>query len=176
MNLYKIADLSTVWVHADIHESELPRVQPGLEAEITLPYYPGKAFLGKVLFLQPFLAEKTRTVKACIEIANDDKRLEPGMYAEVKINPVVSQSALLVPEDAVIRTGARNVVFVAMGQGRFAPRKVELGTKGQGVYEVKEGLEEGERVVVSAQFLLDSESRLQDFVRKLTAGPADQEP
>jgi len=90
MNLYKIADLSTVWVHADVYESQLKWVYPGLETEITLPYFPGEHFTGKVLFTYPFIAEKTRTMKACIEVKNLNQRLEPGMYAEVRIKPVVS--------------------------------------------------------------------------------------
>jgi RND family efflux transporter MFP subunit len=169
MNLYKIADLSTVWVHADIYESERSRVRPGLQAEVTVPFLPGTTFTGEVLYLQPFLTEKTRTVKACIEIENTDKRLEPGMYAEVKIQPVASGRVVLVPEDAVIRTGARELVFLDLGEGRFLPREVELGLKGEGAYEVTRGLTGEEKVVVSAQFLLDSESRLQEFIRKLTA-------
>jgi len=176
MNLYKIADLSTVWVHADIYESELPRVLPGLEAEVTLPYFPGEEFAGSVLFLQPFLTEKTRTVKACIEIENRDRRLEPGMYADVKIKPLASERAVQVPEDAVIRTGERNLVFVALGGGKFLPKEVELGVKGEGVYEVKRGLVGGENIVVSAQFLLDSESRLQEFIRKLTTDSQGGKP
>lgn len=169
VNLYKIADLSSVWVHADIYESELPWVRPGLEAEVTLPFFPGERFSGRVLFLQPFFTEKTRTVKACIEIENPGRRLEAGMYADVKIKPVAARRAVLVPEDAVLRTGERNVVFVALGEGRFLPKEVELGVKGEGgVYEVKRGLAGGEKIVVSAQFLLDSESRLQEFLRKLT--------
>jgi Cu(I)/Ag(I) efflux system membrane fusion protein/cobalt-zinc-cadmium efflux system membrane fusion protein len=175
MNLYKIADLSTVWVHADIYESELPRVQPGLEAEVTLSFVPGRTFVGEVLFLQPFLGEKTRTVKACIEIENKDGRLEPGMYAEVKIKPVTSKRAVLVPEDAVIRTGEKDLVFLDLGEGRFLPRAVELGMKGEGVYEVKKGLLGEESVVVSAQFLLDSESRLQAFIRKLVVDSKDNQ-
>ncbi len=175
MNLYKIADLSTVWVHADIYESQLRWVHPGLETEITLPYFPGEHFTGKVLFMYPFIAEKTRTRKACVEVKNPDRRLEPGMYAEVRIKPVVSPHVLMVPEDAVIRTGERNVVFVALGEGRFLPREVELGMKGEGgFYEVRKGLHEGEQVVVSAQFLLDSESRLQEFIRKLMAVSEDE--
>jgi Cu(I)/Ag(I) efflux system membrane fusion protein/cobalt-zinc-cadmium efflux system membrane fusion protein len=175
LNLYKIADLSTVWVHADIYESELHRVRPGLRAEVTVPFLPGTTFSGEVLFLQPFLTEKTRTVKACIEIENRDKRLEPGMYAEVKIKPVASGRAVLVPEDAVIRTGERDLVFLDLGEGRFLPREVELGMKGEGVYAVKRGLVGDEKVVVSAQFLLDSESRLQEFIRKLMAGSQESE-
>jgi Cu(I)/Ag(I) efflux system membrane fusion protein/cobalt-zinc-cadmium efflux system membrane fusion protein len=175
MNLYKVADLSTVWVHADIYESQLRWVHPGLETEITLPYFPGERFAGKVLFMYPFLEEKTRTMKACVEVENPNGRLEPGMYADIRIKPVASPRALMVPEDAVIRTGKRNMVFVALGEGRFSPREVELGVKGEaGMYEIKEGLREGERVVVSAQFLLDSESRLQEFIRKLTAVPEDE--
>jgi len=175
MNLYKIADLSTVWVHADVYESQLKWVRPGLETEITFPYFPGEHFTGKVLFMYPFLEEKTRTMKACVEVKNPKGRLEPGMYADIRIRPVASPRALMIPEDAVIRTGERNVVFVALGEGRFLPREVELGIKGEGgVYEIRKGLREGEQVVVSAQFLLDSESRLQEFIRKLTAAPEDQ--
>ncbi len=178
MNLYRIADLSTVWVHADIYESELPWVRPGLEATITLPYFPGEEFRGEVLFLQPFFSDKTRTVKACIEIENPKGRLDAGMYADVEIRPVASLQAVQVPEDAVIRTGETDVVFVALGEGRFLPREVELGVKGEGVsgeevYEVKRGLGGDEKVVVSAQFLLDSESSLQAFLRKLTTEPQD---
>jgi multidrug efflux pump subunit AcrA (membrane-fusion protein) len=151
-------------------------VKPGLKAQVTLPSFPGGDFSGKILFLQPFLTEKTRTVKACIEIENVDRRLKPGMYAAVKIYPVPSQRAVLVPEDAVIRTGERNVVFVDLGNGRFLPKELELGLKGEGVYEVKKGLEGGEKVVVSAQFLLDSESRLQEFIRKLTSESKKNKP
>jgi multidrug efflux pump subunit AcrA (membrane-fusion protein) len=121
-----------------------------------------------VLFLQPFLTQETRTVKACIEIKNDERQLEPGMYAQVKIKPVASGRAVLVPEDAVIRTGERSLVFLDLGDGRFLPREVELGLKGEKEFEVRSGLAGNEKVVVSAQFLLDSESRLQEFIRKLT--------
>jgi len=177
MNLYEIADLSTVWVHADLYESQLARVKPGLEAQITLPAFPGETFSGKVLYLYPYVSEKTRTMRACIEIRNrKGEKVEPGMYADVRFMPVAARRAVLVPEDAVIRTGERNVVFVDLGGGRFLPREVVLGLKGDGVFEVEQGLAPGERVVVSAQFLLDSESRLQDFIRKLTAGPKEANP
>ncbi len=175
MNLYKIADLSSVWVHADVYESERARVRPGLEAEVVLPFLPGKTFTGEVLFLQPFLTEKTRTVKACIEIKNEGGRLEPGMYAQVKIKPAAPGKVVLVPEDAVIRTGERSLVFLDLGEGRFLPREVELGRKGEREYEVRSGLAGDEKVVVSAQFLLDSESRLQEFLRKLTTQPREDE-
>lgn len=177
MNLYKIADLSTVWVHADVYESQLQWVHPGLETEITLQYFPGEKYSGRVLYLYPFVTEKTRTMKACIEVKNPLGRLEPGMYAEVRIHSVLSPLAVLVPEDAVIRTGERNVVFVALGEGRFLPKEVELGAKGEdGFYEVREGLKGGEEAVVSAQFLLDSESRLQEFIRKLMSASGDDKP
>ena len=177
MNLYKIADLSTVWVHADVYESQMKWVRPGLETQITLQYFPGDEYSGRVLYLYPFVAEKTRTMKACIEVKNPDGRLEPGMYAEVRIHSVVSPLAVLIPEDAVIQTGERNVVFVALGEGRFLPKEVELGVKGEeGFYEVREGLKGGEEVVVSAQFLLDSESRLQEFIRKMMAASGEEKP
>ncbi len=174
MNLYKVANLATVWVHADVYESQLQWVRPGLETEIALPYFPGRKYAGKVLYLYPFVSEKTRTMRACIEVNNPDGRLEPGMYADVWIKPQVSPLAVQVPEEAVIQTGERNVVFVALGEGRFMARDVVLGAKGEGgMFEIKEGLHEGERVVVSAQFMLDSESKLQEFIRKLMAPSGD---
>ena len=174
MNLYKIADLSTVWVHADIYESQREWVREGLPAEIALDYFPGETFFGKVLYLYPFVTEKTRTLKACIEVENQDRTLEPGMYADVKIKPTASLHTVMIPEDAVIRTGEKNVVFLALGEGRFQPREVTLGVRGEGgLFQVKKGLRGGENIVVSAQFLLDSESRLQEFIRKLMAAPGD---
>ena len=167
MNLYRIADLSSVWIHADVFEYDVPWIREGQEAEVELAYFPGETLHGKVLFLQPFLKEKTRTIKVCIELNNPEEKLRPEMYANVKLLPIVSREALLVPEDAVIRSGERNVVFIDLGQGQFRPQEIGLGVQGERVFEVKSGLSEGDRVVVSAQFLLDSESKLQEAIRKM---------
>jgi len=177
MNLYRIADLSSVWVHADIFESEAPWIREGQKAEVELSYFPGEIFHGKILFIQPFLKEKTRTIKVCVELPNPKERLRPEMYVNVKLLPIVSRTALMVPENAVIQSGERNVVFIDLGEGRFRPQEVELGVEGERVFEVKSGLKEGQKVVVSAQFLLDSESNLQEAIRKmLSPGNMEEKP
>jgi Cu(I)/Ag(I) efflux system membrane fusion protein/cobalt-zinc-cadmium efflux system membrane fusion protein len=167
MNLYKIADLSTVWIHADIYEYDLPWIQVGQEVEIDLPYFPGERFSGKVLYEYPYVSEKTRTMRICVEAPNPGKRLRPGMYANarIKTSPVIN--ALQVPEEAVIHSGERNVVIVDKGGGRFEPRTVILGIHSDGVFQVKSGLHDGERIVTSAQFLIDSESNLREAINKM---------
>ncbi len=176
MNLYRIADLSSVWIHADVFEYEVPWIREGQDAEVELAYFPGETLHGKVLFVQPFLKEKTRTIKVCIELNNPEKKLRPQMYANVKLLPVISKEALLVPEDAVLRSGERNVVFIDLGQGQFRPQEVNLGVQGERVFEIKSGLKEGDRVVVSAQFLLDSESKLQETIRKMLSPEQEKKP
>jgi Cu(I)/Ag(I) efflux system membrane fusion protein len=167
MNLYKIADLSTVWVHADVYEYDLPWIEEGQEVEINLPYLPGEHFAGKVLYTYPYLSEKTRTMKVCVEADNPGERLRPGMYANVRIKAPPVKNALQVPEEAVIHSGERDVVIVDKGGGRFEPRTVTLGVHGDSVYQVQSGLRDGERVVTSAQFLIDSESNLREAINKM---------
>ncbi len=164
--LYDIIDLSSVWVLADIYEVNLPFVKLGQHAEMLLPYQPGKKYSGRVTYINPTLDEKTRTVKARIEFTNPQGVLKPEMYGEVLINGSRG-SGVAVPENAVISTGERNIVFVAKGNGVFEPREVTVGVKVRNLYEIKTGVAPGEQVVTGANFLLDSESKLK---ATLTAG------
>jgi Cu(I)/Ag(I) efflux system membrane fusion protein len=157
--LYRIADLSIVWMYSDIYESEIAHVQEGQNVDITLTAYPGRNFLGKITFIAPFLDPNTRTVQVRSEIDNRDSMLKPGMYANalLKIN---LGKMLSLPKDAIIYSGKRAIVFIDKGNGRFAPREVVLGAEAEGYYQVLSGLEEHEMVVTSANFLIDSESKL----------------
>ncbi len=167
MNLYTIADLSKVWVYVDVYEYEIPWIRLGQEAEMTLPSFPGEVFKGKVSFIYPYLEQKTRTLKVRLEFHNPGLKLKPNMYADVVLKPIISRSALAVPDEAVIHSGERNIIIVSKGNGKFAPREVTLGAEGEGYYEVLSGLREGDMVVTSAQFLIDSESRLKEAINKM---------
>ncbi|UCE86917.1 MAG: efflux RND transporter periplasmic adaptor subunit [Deltaproteobacteria bacterium] len=172
-NLYTIADLSRVWVHADVYEYELPWVAASQRAAVELSYMPGVRFEGEVTYVYPFLDPKSRTARIRIELANPEGTLKPDMYANVTIETEIRPQVLAIPEEAVIRSGTRSLAIVALGDGRFEPRDVELGIdSGDGWLEVREGLRHGERVVTSGQFLIDSESKLQEAVQKILA----QEP
>ena len=159
MTLYKVADLSRIWVLADIYEYELPFVQVGQKALITLAYFPGESFEGTAIYLYPSLDPKTRTVKVRFDLPNPEFRLKPEMWANVEMKIPLGQK-LAVPEDAVMDSGTMQMVFVDRGQGYFEPRHIQVGFKVQGYYEVISGLTQGERVVTSANFLIDSESQL----------------
>ncbi len=168
MALYTIADLSKIWVYADIYEYELPWVKVGQKVKMTLSYYPGKQFVGKVAYIYPFLEAKTRTVKIRLEFNNINQELKPDMYANVEIDSVVSGSDIAVPSEALIRSGERSLVLVSMGDGKFRPQDVTIGVEtGDGYYQALEGLKEGDRVVLSSQFLIDSESRLKAAIEKM---------
>ena len=168
MPLYQIADLSTVWVYASIYDYELPWLDLGNEATMDLSYYPGKSFTGKIIYIYPYLDKKARVAKIRMEFSNPNLELKPGMYSNVIVKGRVIPDALVIPSEAVIRSGVRNIVFVARGKGKFEPRQVKLGEEGEnGLVRVISGLLPGEKVVTSAQFLLDSESRLQEAIQKL---------
>jgi len=159
--LYKIADLSIVWVHADIYEYELPFVRVGQEAKVSLSYYPSEVFTAKVTYLYPYLDEKTRTGKVRFELTNTpDWKLKPGMYATTELIAPLGER-LVIPESAVLDSGVRQLVFVDKGQGRFSPQEVKLGERVDHYVEVLEGLTADERIVTSGNFLIDSESKLQ---------------
>ncbi len=167
-DLYHIADLRTIWVEASVFDADLPHIWIGQEAAMNLAYLPGKTFSGKVTFISPVLNAKTRDIKVRLEFSNDDGALKPGMYADVVIRSIVDEDATLIPGEAVIRSGKRNVVFVTREKGRFIPTDVVLGSYGENnVIQVLAGLVPGERVVTSAQFLLDSESSFQEAIRKM---------
>ena len=169
MELFHIADLSSIWLSVELFEDQLAWVHEGTRADVSLSYFPGETFQGEVRFLEPELSEATRTLRATIEIPNRSGRLRKGMYATVDLEPVVTTGALVVPTQAILRTGERNVVVVALGEGRFAPREVVLGHESEGLAQVISGVEEGTQVVTSAQFLLDSESTLQEAIQKMIA-------
>jgi Cu(I)/Ag(I) efflux system membrane fusion protein len=156
---YEIVDLSSVWVLVDVYESELRFIKDGMKATLTLSAFPNREFEGKVVFLDPLLDPQTRTVKARLTFPNPSGELKPEMFGEVVLTGSPHQ-ALTVPLDAVIDSGTQKVVFVASGEGKFEPRTIEVGERDQAKIEVKAGLSAGEQVVVRANFLVDSESRL----------------
>lgn len=169
MNLYKIADLSRIWVEVEIFENQVPWMNIGQRAEVELPYEPGKTFVGRVRYLYPFFNAKTRTMKVSIELPNPGQRLRADMYANVTFDVPSARDVLAVPEEAVIHSGQRNVVVLDRGNGTFEVAEVTLGVNGSGLWEVQNGLADGDVVVVSAQFLIDSESNLQEAIRKMIA-------
>jgi len=161
MTLYKIADLSTVWVYGDIYEYELPFVHVGQEAKITLSYYPDAVFTARVSYISPSLDPKSRTARVRFELANSaDQVLRPEMYGDVELH-VPLGGRLVVPSTAVLDTGRRQVVFLDGGNGRLVPRDIKIGNRFDETVEVTNGLVEGDRVVTSGNFLVDSESKLQ---------------
>ena len=173
--LYTIADLSRVWVEADLRESDAGTVATGARAEVEFGAYPGRPVSGRVTFIAPTLERETRALRARIEVPNPDGRLRPGMYGTARIRPP-GRRALSVPAGAVVRTGERSLVFVDLLGGRLAPRDVETGRTADGFTEVLAGLEAGQRVVTSAQFLLESESNLSDIMRSMIGQTGSAEP
>lgn len=165
---YEIADLSTVWVDVDIYEYELPWVRKGMPAEMELSYIPGKRYTGEVLFIYPYLDPKTRTARLRLSFSNPDGKLKPGMYANIYLQSALPGERLVVPQEAVIDSGVRKRVFVSRGKGKFEPRDVTIGAEGNDYeFEVIDGLEEGEEIVLSGQFMFDSESRLKEAIAKM---------
>ena len=168
MTLYKIADLSTVWVTADIYQFELDWIRMGQQVDLELTYLQGTQFQGTVTYIYPYLNAETRTAKVRIEVHNTPEfALKPGMFATVKIVSLVSIDDVAIPEQAVIRTGERNVVIVPLGGGYFDPRDVRLGVSADGYIQILNGVREGEKVVTSAQFLIDSESNLKAAIAQM---------
>lgn len=165
--LYTIADLSTVWIQAEIYEDDTEWVYKGQPVEITLDAYPGRKFHGYISFIDPFVNRKTKTSQVRIEIRNYSGMLKPGMYARAVIKSRISSAALTIPRSAVIRSGKRDIVFIDRGEGKILPREVTLGHEVEGRYQVKKGLKKGQKVITSATFLLDSESNLQETIRRM---------
>ncbi len=157
--LYELADLSTVWINGDIYESEIRSVRLNQPAEVTFETYPGEAFRGKVAYIYPYLNEATRTVRVRMEFPNPHLKLKPGMYGNVVLG-VDAGRRLVVPKEAVLDSGLRQLVFLDLGQGVYQPYPVKLGRRSQEYVEVLEGIKEGDRVVTSANFMLDAESKL----------------
>lgn len=168
MDLFQIADLSKIWVESEIYEYELPWVQVGQDAAVHLAFDPEQVFEGNVSYIYPYLNPKTRTATIRIALDNSAGILKPDMYAQVRIKTRKRENVVAIPREAVVRSGKRDIVFLALGDGKFLPREVGLGLEADNsLYEVRTGLNQGEHVVISAQFLLDSEAQLQEALQKL---------
>jgi Cu(I)/Ag(I) efflux system membrane fusion protein len=165
--LYMIADLSKVWVYADIYEYELPWVKVGDPVEMQLAGIPGRVFNGHLAFIYPYAEAKTRTIKVRLAFDNTELLLKPDLFAEVTIYAGKQVDAVVIPSEAVIRSGAKNQVFVVRGSGKFEPRLITTGLASNGDIAVLDGLKAGEEVVTSAQFLIDSESKLHEATAKM---------
>lgn len=157
--LYEVADLSTVWISAEIYESEVAAVKLNQSVSVTFAAYSGETFLGKVAYIYPSLNTETRTVRVRLELPNPELKLKPGMYGNVTLQTDAVKT-LVVPKEAVLETGLRQLVFMERGQGRYEPASVKLGRRNQDDVEVLEGVKEGDRIVTSANFLLDAENKL----------------
>jgi Cu(I)/Ag(I) efflux system membrane fusion protein len=168
--LFKLADLSVVWLIADVYEYELPFIRLGQQASVQLSYIPGEIFTGKAIYIYPSLNPETRTAKVRFELPNSHGKLKPEMYANVEIKVHLGQK-LTVPEGAIIDTGLRQLAIIDKGNGYFEPREVKVGSKVDNYYEVIKGLKAGERVVTSANFLIDSESKLKEAVGGMAGMP-----
>jgi Cu(I)/Ag(I) efflux system membrane fusion protein len=168
--LFKLADLSTIWVMAEIFEQDLGLIQLGADAKISIKAYPGRSFTGQVDFIYPMVSPETRTAKIRIQVPNGDGLLKTDMYATVELaSPMASTPTVAVPESAVLDTGARQVVLIERGEGRYEPRTVKLGAHADGYVIVESGVSAGDKVVVGANFLIDAESNLRAALQGFTA-------
>ena len=168
MKIYRLADLGLVWVQAQIYEQDLVYLKLGQEATVTLSYMPDREFRGRVTYVYPNVDEKTRTARVRMEFHNPGYFLKPGMFATVRVRSELEASALLAPDMAILRSGEKTTVFVALDGGKFDPRTVTLGPQAENDnYQVLSGLSEGERIVTSGQFMLDSESQLREAIQKM---------
>lgn len=170
--LFRLADLAKVWVLADMSETDLPAVALGQTARVRPRGDPDHAFTGKVALIYPQINKETRTARVRIELDNPDLVLKPDMYAEVEIDSGTGEAVLTVPDSAVIDSGTRQTVIVDRGEGRFEPKSVVLGRRGNGYVEIRDGIDDGDWLVVKATFLIDAESNLTSALRGLTAGDA----
>jgi Cu(I)/Ag(I) efflux system membrane fusion protein len=170
--LFRISGLGTVWANAEVPESQAALLRPGARVQASSPAVPGAKFEGRVQAILPEVNPATRTLKARLELANPGGKLVPGMFVTMQFVDMHGTKALLIPTEAVIQTGRRTVVMLAEDNGRFRPVEVEVGIDSGGQTEVKRGLQAGQQVVVSSQFLVDSEATLKGVEAKLNAAPA----
>lgn len=173
MPLLKISDLTTLWLIADIYEYELAKVKIGSKAEISFNFLPGKVYEGKVSFIYPTLDPKTRTVKIRIELFIGGE-LKPSMFANILIKGVDVGKKPVIPENAIIRSGLKNIVILSLGNGKFKPQEVKLGGYSDGYYQVLNRLNEGNTIVTSAQFLIDSESNLRAAISQFQTSTGNE--
>ncbi len=172
MEAYHIADITSLWLSVEVFEDQVVWIRPGARADVSFAYFPGETIRGTVEFIEPELTEETRTLTVRIAVPNPRGRLRKGMFATVVFDPVVVPDAVAVPAESVLRTGRRSIVIMALGGGRFEPREIDPGRARGGLVEVRSGLEAGERIVTSSQFLLDSESSLRAAVQSMLSGAA----
>ncbi len=165
--LYMLADLTNIWVYVDIYENELPWVKKGDTAEMKVTAIPGKVFTGKVTYIYPYLERKTRTNRVRLEFSNKDLKLKPEMFANVTLLASRQVDAVVVPTEAIVRSGTDDQLFVVRAPGKFEPRTVVLGVSSDGETQILSGVKAGEEVVVSSQFLIDSESKLREATQKM---------
>ena len=158
--LFRLADISLIWILADVPERDIGSINVGSTVEFRARSLPGRSFAGKVAMIYPQINPETRTARVRIEVDNKDGALLPEMYADVDLATGPSEPVLGVPESAVIDTGTRQIVIIDKGDGRFEPRQIKTGVRGDNLIEIREGLEEGMQVVVAANFLIDAESNL----------------
>lgn len=173
--LFMLADLSKVWVYVDIYEYELPWVSVGDLADMRIVAVPGRIFEGEITYIYPYMEERTRTVKVRLEFDNSEGLLKPEMFATVNIQAQRQIDAIVVPSEAVVRSGSREQIFVVVGPGRFEPRDVILGVSTDGMTQILQGIDAGEEVVTSSQFLIDSESKLREATAKMLDSGAQKE-
>ncbi len=167
MTVLKLADHTRLWVEVELYEDQLRHVRVGTPVRVEVDSYPGRVWAGRVVFFDSAVNQRTRTLKAYVEVNNSDLKLTPQMYATVRIHPPAVAAAVKVPQQAIIHSGERSVVIVQTSPGVFEPRQVELGPEGGGEQEVRKGLEPGEVIVTSSQFLIDSESNLKAAIQQL---------
>jgi Cu(I)/Ag(I) efflux system membrane fusion protein len=174
--LYRLADLSTVWVMAQIYEYELPWVKVGDQATISATALAGQTVSGRVDYIYPYMENQTRTVQVRIELDNSDGALKPDMFVDVALATAEKPDAIVIPEEAVVRSGEHEQVFVQRAPGQFEPRDVTLGLIADGLVEIVRGVQAGDVVVTSSQFLIDSESKLREATAKMLAAPDQPTP
>jgi Cu(I)/Ag(I) efflux system membrane fusion protein/cobalt-zinc-cadmium efflux system membrane fusion protein len=167
MALYHLADHSRLWAEVELYEHQIRYLREGMAVRVELEAFPGRVWRGRVVRFSPTLNPQTRTLRAFVEVDNKDQKLRPEMYANILIQPAAVSGAVKVPEQAILHSGTRNVVVVQKAPGLFEPREVELGPAGGGFQEVRRGLEAGETIVTSSQFLIDSESNLKAAIQQL---------
>lgn len=170
--LYRLVDLSNVWVMVDVYEQDLARVAVGQTATITITAFPGKTFEGKVGFIYPDINKDTRTARIRIDLPNPTGELRTDMYASVELGNGTENSVVAIPASAILNSGEKQIVLVDFGDGRFAPHQIKIGARGRDYAEVLEGLNEGDRVVTSANFLIDAESNMRAALQSFTAPEA----
>jgi Cu(I)/Ag(I) efflux system membrane fusion protein len=172
--LFRIADLSSVWLLAEVFEQDMAGLRVGQTVQVHINAYPERQFSGKVGFIYPTLTTETRTAKVRVELPNNQGLLKPGLYGGVTLAALENKEArLAVPDSAVIDSGTRQIVLLKLGDGKFEPRSVKLGLQADGYYEVLEGLDAGDEVVVHANFLIDAESNLKSALDGFSNSGAD---